>query len=316
MEFDLGRLRFPDGLADRFLAYFPNPEVSLVEGMARDNIWDAHRRSVLHAPDSVKSFQFLLIFPRGNLPEVTANVHFAKGRMTAGPFISAGYSKDDGRIGVSLEMLSGEKDAVVEVSGVPVEARIAGARRISETAWRIRFSPKIRMELPAGFGRGISLGLDVFAAKFPGRASHFGLILPGPVRPGGYPKSFREVKLDVAEALGVVPKLFYMSSVAPICVPEGKRIGSRWLINDEAEITVRLFGGGTDGARLVFSHIRPDGLGDFEEVVKSVEIDFGGGRATAQDYRKCVFCAGGRACPMFRDFMEYIGNDTILRQII
>jgi hypothetical protein len=316
MELGLDEVRFPGGLPDRFMAYFPNPDVSLAEGIARDNLWDANRDSRVLAPDGIKSFQFLLIFPRGNLPEATANVHFSRGRLAAGPFLSAGYVKSDGRIDLNVELLSDEKDVALEISGVPEEARLSPGRRVSDTGWRLPMSPKIRMSLPDGFERGIRLGISAYSAKTPSRASHFSLIVSGPKRPAGYPKTFREVRVDVARALGAVPKLFCVSSAARICVPEGRRLGERWLVDGKTEVSVRLFDGEAGMVRLMFSYIQPDWLGDFEEIVKAVDLDFGSGFATAQDYRSCIFCAGGRACPMFRDFMDYIGNDTLLRQIV
>ncbi|MDR3126788.1 MAG: hypothetical protein LBT92_04115 [Rickettsiales bacterium] len=316
MELYLNSLRFPDGLPERFLAYFPNSGVSLAEGVARHNLWNASRESKIEAQDGVRSFQFLLIFPRAGLPEVAANVHFSRGKLAAGPFISADYVRAGSRVDIAIEVLSGEKDVMLEISGVPEEAKIAGARRVSDTAWEMPAAPKAKLLLPDGFDDGIRLGISAYAAKAPARASHFSLILPGSTRPSGYPRSFREVRLDVKEALGAVPKLLHISSDAPICVAEGRRLGRRWIIEGRDEISVRLFGRDGGVARLVLSYIRPDWLGDFEEVVKAIDMDFSHAASAPADYRGCIFCASKQSCPMFRDFMEYVGNGTMLRQLV
>jgi len=314
MEIGLGGIRFPEHLAGRFLIHFPNSEIELSEGIAKNQLWEATHDSIIENPNNIKTFQFLVLIPREGQAEVVSDIHFARGKLSPGPFISADYKNAGERNDILLELLSEEKGVMVEIDGVPEGGYIVNARRISETGWKMPFENKIRLNLPNEGVDGASLTITAFASKTPRTSSTFTLVLPTHPRPNGYHKRFRDVKIDLKEALGHIPRIFYVKLPEHACIPHGKKLGQRWLVQNTETLTVRMFGP-TQKADIEVTYIAPDGFGDFEEVIAKISCDFSKAASQIRDYRECVFCVSAQKCQIFRDFMNYVGNDTMLRQI-
>ncbi|MDR0367097.1 MAG: hypothetical protein LBH41_00795 [Rickettsiales bacterium] len=324
-------ISMPSALKDASLGavyiYFPNPKISLDRGRVyggriyRVDRSDIGRAKILY-PGDEPVFQFLVMVKPANRDEIVSDAHFVGTKIYMGPFVSASRRLADRRLEISLESFPPSPSVVFEIEGLPDGARMENAAPEGDSVWRVKGPGRVTTLLPERPADGLRIGITAKNVRMPRFPSHFNLVVPPLGKPGGYRKNYREVKIDIAKmALSRLPraKNLYITIKGPereFCVQGFRKIGDKWISRENVKsIVLNSYDKANPMVDFLFGFVRERG-GKMDVSSEKHSVDFSRIASKPRDYAKCVDCVNARKCPMFKEFMDYIGNDTILRQIV
>jgi hypothetical protein len=287
------------------------------------------RAAAVTIPGNGTERQFLLIIKNPKATEAVANIYFRDGIFENGPFVSADYrmSDEDG-ITISAATFSPERYVAFEIEGVPESAGLSKGRCVSDTVWEVpaRDAKSFALMLPGGKAGAIGqirLAITASDKRAEGLKTTFNLVIPLK-KPSRKPRrEYREMKIDAGKILrdgGLKAKDCLLRIRLPdgaFCVKGAAKAKDKWILGRNAGkiVTVDNFDMSKDTLDLALEFIALNPDGSFETYVKKLACDFRGSLASGADFVKCISCRNASRCAMFGEFMEYIGNSTILRHI-
>ncbi|MDR1009336.1 MAG: hypothetical protein LBL52_03745 [Rickettsiales bacterium] len=326
-------LSFPKSLGlspdSRIFLYFPNhQEIGLDRGkLYGEGLYVLPVKEVkateIRYPDTIAAFQFLVMIKNSAGAEIVSDAHFVGDRMHQGPFISADYTLKGRRMEITLRSFQPPKDTMFELEGVPDGARIDKAAHSGDGSWTLPTDAKSAViELASDTPREISIGVIARSKSQPRYPSSFNIIANVGVRTKGYRKQYKEMKIDIGSMTKkMLPKAKnYMISVHgdtdSFCIEGFRKIGNKWVASDGTKsMVIRSFDKESPYIELIFSFLAEAG-GKLSIETRRTRADFSGIVARFKDYAQCAACINRSKCTMFKDFMDYVGNTTMLRQII
>ncbi|MDR1477066.1 MAG: hypothetical protein LBI17_02975 [Rickettsiales bacterium] len=332
------KLNLPKGLGlnaqSRLFIYFPERDgFSLSHGkLFESGLWSASVKEMegieILAPKSARIFQFLIIAKPTSGTEAVANAYFEGGRTSFGPFISADYAIGTDGVSLYMRSFSDPRGTVFEIDGVPEDAGLTNGHDVSDTTWEVPAKHALGVGLmmpkkPAQ--KKLSLSITASIAKAPRLKSTFTLIMNLEGAPKPYGRKYREIRIDAKKMLrdmGVKYDRYVLSVRCPdnrCCVAGALNIENKWLLPEDrnAEIVIRNFDLEKDGIDITASFMAIRGRPyEIENRSEKLSCDFRNSVSKTRDFTHCVSCRSKRKCAMFSEFMDYIGDTTILRHIL
>ncbi len=278
----------------------------------------------------ISFFQFLIIHKNPSEEEIVSNVYYQDKKFFLGPFITAEATIiDEENINIRIKCMCNPKETIFEISGIPEDAILSFGQKTEDDVWVIKdmHCKNLLLKLNKNISRNrLNLSITGINKSSPRFNTTFNLIinLKEPLIP--YKTKYKEIKIPVQEILNESKLRYdtYILSVKDIpencCVLDGKIIDDKWLVEDtkNKEITLQYFNINAKeiSVTLEFILINKAFPSIDNTYIKKLKYDLTCSDIKTKNYTQCISCKNLSKCKLFKEFMDYIGNTTILRHII
>ncbi len=320
----------------KLFIYIPNfNNIEISQGKNFENgFWslsyEEFKNSKLLVSKNISLFQFLIIHKNPAQEEIVSNIYYQNEKLYSGPFISAEFTIiNETDINLRIKSFSDPQNAKFEISGIPEDGLLSFGNKIDDDTWLIdnMHCKNLLLKIPPQDEKPklyLSItGINKNNTKF---NTTFNLIINRKESALPYKSKYREIKIPALEILKETNLRFdkYILSVknAPqnCCVENATKLGNKWLIeeNKNKEITIDYFN--LEATEffidLEYILINKDFSTTENTYTKKVKCDLRCAEIKTKNYTKCITCKNLAKCSLFKNFMDYIGNSTILRHII
>ena len=320
----------------KLFIYIPNfNEIQLSQGKNFENgFWSTSYDDLINSKfltsNNINIFQFLIVYKNPSQEEIISNVYYQNEKFYIGPFITAEFTIiNNTTINLRIKNISDPENTKFEISGIPENALLSFGEKSDDDTWVIdnqhcknlllKLSPdKEKTKLYLSI-----TGINKTDTRF---NTTFNLIINLKESVLPYKTKYREIKIPAQEILKESNLRFdnYILSVKNIpsncCVENAIILGNKWLVEEDKnkEIIIDYFNLEATELFIDLEYILINK--DFSTIdntyIKKIKCDLRCAEIKTKNYTKCITCKNLSKCSLFKDFMDYIGNTTILRHII
>ncbi|MBR1545122.1 MAG: hypothetical protein IJ638_04220, partial [Alphaproteobacteria bacterium] len=316
--------------------YIPNfKEIALSNGKNFENgFWaisyEEFQRIKFILPIDLNFFQFLIIHKNPSEEEIVSNAYFQDNEFFLGPFITAEFTIiNEDTINLRIKCICNPQNTEFEISGIPNDGIISFGEKKDEDTWIIDHThcKNLLLKLDKNIERKrLNLSITGITKSYPHFNTTFNLIinLKEPLIP--YKTRYKEIAIDTEEIIKQSKLRFdkYILSIKNLpydcCVENGVIIDNKWIIEEKRNKKIKLqyFNLEAKELNVTFEYILINK--DFPTTdniyTKKIKYDLENLSIKTKDFTKCINCRNMSKCKLFKDFMDYIGNTTILRHIV
>ena len=320
----------------KLFIYIPNYEqIKISQGKNFENgFWSVSFEELSSLKFIVKKdisfFQFLIIHKNPSEEEIVSNAYYQNEQFFLGPFITAEYTIiDDTSINLRIKCMCKPNDTVFEISGIPDDGILSFGEKTEDDTWLIKdiHCKNLLLKLNKNISRNklnLSItGINKFTPRF---NTTFNLIinLKEPLIP--YKTKYKEIKIPAKEILDESKLRFdsYILSIKNIpencCVENAIFIEDKWILdkNENKNIILQYFNLSASEISVTLEYILINK--DFPTIdntyTKKLRFDLSCAEIKTKNYTHCISCKNLSKCKLFKEFMDYIGNTTILKHIV
>lgn len=348
----LSTIKIPSNLSlkneSKIYIYIPNFEsIKLSQGKNFENgFWSLNFSSIPNTniiiPNGLKLFQLLFVCKNINEEEITANIYYTADpnknipTLSSGPFITASYTSiSPNTINLRLKSFTNPTSTIFEIQGFPPTTNLSTGTILTTTdtpIWQIPapLGQSINVTLPEQYiGKKLNLNITAINKLSPQQKTTFTIITtPLNKSQPQYKSQYKEIKINAFDILkkSGIPFDNFILSIKGLpeycCIPHSIKIGDKWVIGHKQnhQIIINNFRKSVSEFYITLEYIILNTqlqlpLNDNTYVTK-IKCDFSTQSPITKDYTKCIICKNCDRCKLFKNFMEYIGNSTILRHIL
>ena len=330
-------INIPDSLATinstKFFIYIPNfQNIKLSQGLNFENgLWsitkDILTNTNLIIPKDTKYFQILLIYKNSTEEEITCNIYYQNNKLAQGPFISADY-KILGAKNILIKLRHYTPITNFEIEGVPINSILSEGTEIDENTWNIPVHKKdneIILDIQnSNFPNKINLSISAKDTKNIFLQTTFTLIITLNSQPSNYKNKYKSQTIPITKILNkenIKNKdyLVYIKNIPNYCCIENAVFkNNKWILNNPKKIIINNFNPNITNLpiNLEFIIFNKDVPIMTNTYFKRINLDFSTGETRTKNFTKCIICKNKKCCNLFSNFMNSIGDSSILKHII
>ena len=280
-------------------------------------------------PQDLNFFQFLIIHKNPSQEEIVSNVYYQKDKFYIGPFITAEFTViNDTSINLRIKCICNPKETSFEIAGIPEDALLSFGEKRDDEIWTINnlHCKNLLLKLKNNTKTKLNLSITGINKNFPHFNTTFNLIinLKEPILP--YKTRYKEIIIPTLKIIQDTKLRFdkYILSVKNLpencCVTNASILENKWIVDDtkNSEIKLQCFNLETNEFFITLEYIliNKDLPTIDNTFTKKIKCDIENKEIKIKNYTKCITCKNLLKCKLFKEFMDYIGNTTILRHII
>ena len=319
----------------KFFIYIPNyTEIELSQGKNFENgFWSLTQKLFKTTSFIIKNnltfFQFLLIHKNNSEEEIVSNVYYKNKEFITGPFITADYTIiNKTTINLRIKSITNTQYVKFEIEGIPTNSTLSKGEEIDNNLWEIenKDSKNIMLSLPDNLQtEKLNLSITGINKTQPYYNTTFNLIinLKDNIKP--HKTKYKEITIPTLKILKDSKLKFdkYLLTIKNVpencCIHDGVKIENKWIVkNNHEKIKIRNFDTNINEVNITLEYIllNKDIPTIDNQYSKKIKCDFTDAEIKTKNYTKCLICKNYKKCNLFKDFMNYIGDSTILRHII
>ncbi len=317
----------------RFFIYFPNTNnFELTNGKNFENGFYSISKKEMKTTQIIQKsltnkFQFLLVYKNISETEIVSNIYYENNKLIPAPFISANYDTiNENEIDININTMNNKKDIKFEIEGIPTSASLIGAKHIDDNLWIPTNNNKLRLILSQNNDiEIIKLNIIAYDIHTPKYKSNFNLIIKVKNSNTNYNKKYREIIINPQKLLDDEKLKYdkYILSITnvpnDVCIHDAIHLENKWIIENKSHthLVIRNFNTQNDIIKLTLNYIlinnKPNKI---ETYSKTIKCTFANNEIKIKNFTKCALCKNHAKCKIFDNFMNYIGNSTLLKHII
>ena len=320
----------------KLFIYIPNfNEIQLSQGKNFENgFWSISYEELENikflTTKNISFFQFLIIHKNPSQEEIVSNFYYQNESFISGPFINAEFTIiNETSINIRIKCLCNPDETTFEIAGIPDDGILSFGEKMDDGTWIINniYCKNLLLKLDKNDKRKkLNLSITGINKNNPHFNTTFNLIinLKEPILP--YRTKYKEIKIPAKEILIQSKLRFdkYILSVKNLpencCVENATIVDNKWIVEDKKneEITLEYFNLETKEllVNLEYILINKDYPTIDNIYSKKIKYNLEDKEIKTKNYTKCVTCKNLTKCTLFKEFMDYIGNTTILRHIL
>lgn len=320
----------------KFFIYIPNHKnIQLNQGKNFENgFWSIKKQDLkitnFILPQNLQFFQFLLIYKNNTEDEIISNIYYKNNKFTEGPFIKSEYTIiNQEQINLRLQTIFPQQNIKFEIEGIPTTAILSNGEKIDDTIWEIdsEKSKNLILNIPKNLQKEqIHLTITAINQSSPYFKTTFNLIINRTETPIPHKTKFKEIQIPTLKILKDSKLKFdkYILAIknlpANCCINNSIKLENKWIIEEKQnkEITIQNFNPTLNEFEITLEYIIINKeLPSLDNIyTKKYKCNFKDKEFQTKNFTKCITCNNYKKCKLFENFMNYIGNSTILKHII
>ena len=300
-------------------------------------------------------FQLLFICNNINEEEITANIYYTTNptniettgntgdkaqtktpTLYTGPFITASHTiLSNNTVNLRLKSFTSPDTTIFDIQGLPSYTQLSTGTKIESSdheIWQIQATKgqSINITLPPQYAHNkLNLNISATNKLSPQYKTTFTIIANlNDTHKTQYKSQYREIKINTFDILkkSNIPFDSFILAIKGLpeycCIPHSIKIGNKWIINHKQnhQIIINNFNKTLSQFHITLEYIILNTQLQIPSLdntyTTKIKCDFTNSAPITKDYTKCIICKNCDRCELFKNFMEYIGNSTILRHIL
>lgn len=320
----------------KFFIYIPNHKnIQLTQGKNFENgFWSINKKELTTThfilSQNLQFFQFLLIYKNTTEEEIISNIYYKDNKFTEGPFIKSEYTIiNPEKINLRIESITPTQNIKFEIEGIPPTATLSKGEKIDDTIWEIRNedSKNLILTLPQNLNyEKIHLTITATNQSTPYYKTTFNLIINIKENQIPHKNKFKEIQIPTLKILKDSKLKFnkYILAIKNLpencCIHNAIKLENKWITEEKynQEITIQNFNTTLNEFEITLEYIIINKeLPNLDNTyTKKYKCNFKDKEFQNKNFTKCITCHNHKKCNLFENFMNYIGNSTILKHII
>ena len=320
----------------KFFIYIPNyKNIQLSQGKNFENgFWSITKNDLKNIlfilPTTLQFFQCLLIYKNNSEEEIVSNIYYKNKQFTTGPFITAEFTLiNSKKINLRIKSIFPSKNIHFEIEGIPNNAILSKGEKIDNNLWEIECeeSKNLIITLPEDLiDEKIYLTITGIPYKLPYFNTTFNLIINLSETKIPHKKNYKELKIPSLKILKDSKIKFdkYILTVKNLpetcCINNAIKLENKWIIKNKTndEFIIQNFSPLLEEFEITLEYIilNKEFLTTDNNYIKKIKCNFKDKEIQNKNYTKCITCNNYSKCNLFKNFMNYIGDTTILKHII